>query len=159
MSTKTYQVVILVLALAAAAAAQEPTRFPLDFTSGPFQLGSCGSFNILETENIQGLQLVWFDENGHPIRAVTHLQAQVTFTNSVTGQSVSGYLNVEENLDAATHLIAQHGLGFIVDLPQRGKLYVEAGNITFNYTTGEVLFLTKTYATKDIITPLCTALS
>jgi hypothetical protein len=120
MSTKMYQVAILVFVLAASAAAQEPTRYPLDFTSGPFTLASCGSFNIIETEYIQGLQLVWFDENGDPLRAVTHLQAQVTFTNSVTGKTLPGYLNVEENLSVAGQTISQHGLGFIVDLPQRG---------------------------------------
>jgi hypothetical protein len=53
---------------------------------------------------------------------------------------------------------SQHGLAFSVDLPQRGKLYVEAGKISFNFITGELTFTTPGF-NKDILTTLCSALS
>ena len=80
-----------VILLAIPAAASGPVRFPLDFTSGPFPLGPCGSFDVLGTRSVTGAQLVWFDANGQPIRAITHLQARVTFTNSETGQMLTGF--------------------------------------------------------------------
>jgi hypothetical protein len=50
---------------------------------------------------------------------------------------LSGFSNVEESVDVTTQAGSQHGLAFSVDLPQRGKLYVEAGKISFNFVTGE----------------------
>jgi len=149
---------LVVLALVLPAAAAGPVRFPLDFTSGPSPLGSCGSFDVLETNSVTGAQLVWFDANGQPIRAVTHVQARVTFTNSETGQMLTGFSNVEQNVDVTTQAESQHGLAISVDLPQRGKLYVEAGRISFNFVTGEVTFITPGFK-KAILTPLCSALS
>jgi hypothetical protein len=163
MSKKFCLAAFVVFALAMPAAASGPTRFPLDFTTGPSPVFPpfspiCGSFDILESRSVTGLQLVWFDASGQPLRAVTHLQSQVTFSNSETGQTVSGFSNVEESFDLTTGALAQHGLAVTVNLPQRGKLYVQAGTISFNTITGELTFITPAF-NKDFITPLCSALS
>jgi len=158
MSRNSLMAALAVILIAIPAAASGPVRFPLDFTSGPFPLGSCGSFDVIETKSVTGAQLVWFDANGQPVRAVTHVQARITFTNSETGQMVTGFSNVEQNVDVTTQAESQHGLAVSVDLPQRGKLYVEAGKISVNFVTGEVTFITPGFK-KDILTPLCSALS
>ena len=144
--------------IAIPAAASGPVRCPLDFTSGPFPLRSLRVVRCTGTRSVPGAQLVWFDANGQPIRAVTHVQARITFTNSETGQMVTGFSNVEQNVDVTTQAESQHGLAVSVDLPQRGKLYVEAGKISVNFVTGEVTFITPGFK-KDILTPLCSALS
>ncbi len=156
MTKGSFLAAFLVVALALPAFAAGPTRFNLDFSSGPTDIGSCGSFDVLDSRSVTGAQLVWFDASGQPIQAVTHLQAQVTLTNSVTGKSLSGFTNVDQNVDLLAGTEFQHGLAVSVNLPQRGKLYIEAGTIGINFVTGQVTF---TPAFLKDFAPLCSALS
>jgi hypothetical protein len=47
---------VVVLASVIPAAAAGPVRFPLDFTSGPFPLASCGSFDVLEIRGFSNVE-------------------------------------------------------------------------------------------------------
>jgi hypothetical protein len=132
---------------------------PVDVTR---ELGACDGFTVIE--HVEGTIKIstHFDQDGNLLMGINRIRLRDTFTNSVTGESLS---SPDVGIDRFT--ISQDGsetrasIGLLrhIVVPSEGITFPAMGKIVFNLTTGEVEFVAGPHGDfEEFLPALCSAL-
>ena len=120
--------VFLLVGLSSSFAVQPVTReFEIKFKQ---VIATCNGFDVLADETFNVRVTTFFDDDGRPVRRQDHVRFTGTFTNSVTGFSVTDapdpFLFVR---DFANGGFSTHGLTAKITVPGRGIVLLDAGTV------------------------------
>lgn len=149
----------LTLVTSVLAAKPDMFTFPVDDT---FVLGDCDGFSVIE--HVEGTVKVstHFDQDGNFVMEIVRFSLHHTYTNSVTGASLSspdvGIDKIVSNDDGSASVSVIGIVGRIV-VPGEGLVFAHLGKIMFDADTGEVLFVAGPHDDfGDLLSVLCSAL-
>lgn len=133
-------VVLSVLgAMAIPAWASRPEVFPLYWT-GTEVLGDCGDFELMDDYVLEGQSLLFFDNEGDPVRIRLHLKSTDRFYNSETEKEFFGESNgVVMFLDLENDQWRFAGLQYHLNIPGVGVVLIDAGTVIFD-PDGNIVF-------------------
>ncbi len=157
-------VIVLALATSASAAAAQPDIFRFQHHGGDPHLVDCGTFFINGQFEEHGSVTTFFDDAGHPVRLKIHVVFNGQLTNETTGKTLRDAPRYTVFVDVQTGTATVVGLPVHWTIPGGGRIMLDAGNITFDPTTGEIMFEAGPhpllYLTEaEIETLLCSALA
>lgn len=147
---------LLSLTLVTAVFAAKPDIFtiPVDDT---FVLGECDGFSVIE--HVEGTVKVstHFDQDGNFQMEIVRFSLRHTYTNSVTGESLSSPdVGIDKVDPEAVNVI---GIVARIVVPGEGRVFAHLGKIMFDFETGEVLFVSGPHDDLGELLPvLCAAL-
>jgi hypothetical protein len=152
------------LAAPASATAPEIFRFPEQSYSEP-GFGQCDGFALdlagSQTEDF----IVFRDESGRVVRVIHQGHVTETFTNSVTGESLTNrgdFMDTFTRIDGTddfTHTVV--GFDFMAALPGEGLVLQQVGRTVFSLDGEEIVFFAgQSNISEEGVTPLvCAAIS
>jgi hypothetical protein len=118
---------------------------------------NCGDFDVIENSVATIRTITWLDDAGHRVRRMVLFKYIGTFTNSVTGKSVTDSPDPQVGIeDYVNGGLTVHGLGFHIMLPGQGTTLIDAGTIIFE-PDGTVT-AHGPHPLLDSLEPLCAAL-
>lgn len=119
--------------------ALKPTKFKFHIDQPPGVVGNCGTFDVLEGTVGDISISVFYSRSGEPQSMQVHWRLIHTWTNSVTGQSVSSRSvgNGFQEFDTGTFRVA--GAPFVLTIRGEGIVIKDAGLLIVD-ADGNVLF-------------------
>ncbi len=140
---------------------------------GPFPVTgviatSCGSYDVINDFTISVVATSYFDKSGNVVRIREFTDfSESVYYNSVLGLSGPVLVGQEEKAQARINFIKNENLlivnehGFMVKPPGGGVIFLTAGRILIDLTTGEVISAKGRLDTfkEDAQNRLCTALA
>jgi hypothetical protein len=131
---------VVPFALVAPASARPPTveTFHFEGTNEPWT--SCEGFDIVVNFQVDIVERTFYDRTGEPVRIQAQFRGEGQLVNTVTGATNTGSSPSMDIIDLRAGTITTVGLVFHNNLPGSGIVALQAGRITFDLETGEVLF-------------------
>jgi hypothetical protein len=135
------------LTFMSAAYAMPPTRWtvgPLYFVG--LYVGSCGDFNILSDDGVRGDWVLYYDEEGNPVRLTRKVFVEngnaIYYNSNYPSCWLPGGNGEREvnTFDLVNGTVTTTAASYKVKLPGNGVIFMNAGRIVMDYFTGEVLF-------------------
>jgi hypothetical protein len=152
--------VVLGALMAAPVAAAPPERE--EFQTEPWSgvLAMCDGFEVInESEGTLATLHRFFDRDGDLVRVSFHGQIEDTYTNSVTGKSISGRGQYNGQVVLEEPFEREAGIQFHVLVPGAGVVLIDAGRVVFD-ALGEVVFQAGRHQVRDgDFEALCAALA
>ena len=149
----------LILVTSVFAAQPDMVTFQVDDT---FFAGSCDGFDVIE--HVEGTVKVstHFDQDGTFAMEIVRFSLRHTYTNSVTGASLSspdvGIDKLTVN-DDGSGTVAVIGIVGRITVPGEGLVFAHLGRIVFDFNTGEVVLVAGPHEDFNELLPiLCSAL-
>ena len=119
----------LVLTLAATAAASAPTSVSETFHRSIPNFISCPGFSVRGEFDVSRTVTTFFDENGAPVRQVTHVHFTGTLTNSLTGKAIDDAGNQIVSTDLTDGTSEVIGRVRVVTIPGEGEIFAQVGRL------------------------------
>ena len=137
------------------AAADPPNREVLDFNFEFVDEEACG-FPVTVTQKAPVTRMQWFDEDGAFSRVMILPRGPFVWTWSAGGNSITmdllfnSHFSFTDDGEVIVTLLGRNSGAFV---PGLGKLWLEAGQLTFNLSTGEILNVVGQWPTLDLMDP------
>jgi hypothetical protein len=143
--------------LTAAASAAGPTHFQFSVTDTEFApAGELCDFDYSANFTAEVNTIVFGDPND-PTRFIEHVGQVKTHTNADTGYSLSEVDHFTTQFDAGSERVKQVGIFWHLRDPSGKLVVVQAGQIVFDTSTGELVKVTSN-ASPDFAAVICPAL-
>lgn len=131
--------IILLLAPFAGAWAMPPVRWGFENAGTDPGLIDCGDFFIDGSFWLRVRGTDFFDEDGNLTRSNAHVQFRGELTNRDTGLTVRDDRTFTETFDPEGSTLRVAGLVWSLNVPGHGVIALDAGTVTFDLATGEIL--------------------
>jgi hypothetical protein len=134
---------LVFLQAAPAWAATPPDREPLSFTdSFTSPAGTLCDFTLVDTVDIEGFVITYFNSEGEPIREFSYVAATVTHTNVDTGATLVERLPESSQTNFVENIGQTVGLQWNLVDENGKKVLVVAGRVQYTLEPFEVLSIT-----------------
>ena len=131
--SKRFAVAFVILCLAGVSVrADQPVITEAELHFDNVILEDCGDFQIIENSTLTRRRIAFFRHGSGPVRVQSHFTYQGTFTNSVTGYTVTDGPDAHNFFfDVPTGELAVRGLVTSIQVPGAGVVLIDAGNLIF----------------------------
>jgi hypothetical protein len=156
-----HRVTLLCIAVAAALAFAVPVGATPPFseavTESAVDVMSCNGFDAVIERTFTGRVIVYFDDQGNPLRVQINVAMTGSVTNSVTGTSLPlrGHVHLVD--DFRTGVVTFMGPVFLANDPGRGIVIQDTGRISFS--SDEIVFQAGPHEAIDNPEVFCTAVA
>ena len=117
------------LTLVATAAASAPNSVDETFHRSIPNFILCPGFTVRGEFDVSRTVTTFYDENGSPIRQVTHVHFTGTLTNSLSGKTIDDAGNQIVSTDLTDGTSAVIGRVRVVTIPGEGEIYAQVGRL------------------------------